>query len=130
MQTYVKFLYDFLDQLFRGFKIFFEGLIKGITQLFNIMAYKNIIKHYSNDFSVSEWVLFAIVIGVVIILLGIIAALIYLKVKRKIKARQKGLNQQELLDEIGMLNNKVIDLVNEKEDILAMKVSQMGLSPR
>jgi hypothetical protein len=34
-----------------------------------------------------------------------------------------------MLDEIADLNNKVATMAQEKEDILAMKVSQLGLKP-
>ena len=34
-----------------------------------------------------------------------------------------------MLEEISTLNNKVASLVTEREDILAMKVSQLGLKP-
>ncbi len=130
MDTYLRFLYEFLTQFFAGFMIFFKGLFDGLKQIFNFKGYQDIIKNYQRDLSSSEWVLAAIAIGAIVILVGIIGMLIYFLVRRKIAARRKGLNQQELLDEIAMLHNKVVDLVKEKEDILAMKVSQMGLSPR
>ena len=39
------------------------------------------------------------------------------------------IEKEELLDEVANLNNQVATLVKEKEDILAMKVSQLGLKP-
>lgn len=129
MDTYLRFLYEFLSQFFGGFITFFKGLWEGLKQIFNIPIYRDIIKNYQRDLSGPEWVLVAIAIGAVLIIVAIIGLLIFFLIKRKIRARKKGLNQQELLDEIAMLHNKVVDLVKEKEDILAMKVSQMGLSP-
>ena len=129
MDTYLRFLYEFLTQFFAGFITFFRGIWEGLKQIFNIKGYQDIIKNYQRDLSGSEWVLAVIAIGAVIILVSIVAILITFFIKRKVAARKKGFNQQELLDEIAMLNNKVVDLVREKEDILAMKVSQMGLSP-
>ena len=38
-------------------------------------------------------------------------------------------DQEELLDEIGKLNNQVRDLMQEKKELMAMKVSQLGLNP-
>ncbi len=129
MDTYIRFLYEFLTQFFGGFITFFRGLWEGIKQIFNFKAYQDIIKNYQRDFKVSEWVLVVIAVGVILIMLAIITLLAFFLIRKKIRARKKGLNQQELLDEIAMLHNKVVDLVREKEDILAMKVSQMGLSP-
>lgn len=129
MDTYLRFLYEFLTQFFAGFIVFFKGLWEGAKHIFNFGAYQDIIKNYQRDFSASEWVLVVIAVGIVIIMLTIIGLLIFFLIKRKIRSRKRGLNQQELLDEIAVLHNKVVDLVKEKEDILAMKVSQMGLSP-
>ena len=39
------------------------------------------------------------------------------------------MNQDELLDEIGNLNKKVRQLMKEKDELMAMKVSQLGLKP-
>ena len=129
MDTYLRFLYEFLTQFFAGFITFFKGLWEGLKQIFNIQGYRDIIKNYQRDLSGPEWVLVAIAVGAVVIFVAILGLLIFFLIKRKIKSRNKGFNQQELLDEIAMLHNKVVDLIKEKEDILAMKVSQMGLSP-
>lgn len=45
------------------------------------------------------------------------------------KFRKKAINQDELLDEIASLNGQVASLIKEKDEILAMKVSQLGLKP-
>ncbi len=129
MNTYLRFLYEFLTQFFAGFITFFRGLWEGLKQIFNFKGYQDIIKNYQRDLSASEWVLVVIAVGVVLIFVAILSLLIFFLFKKRVFSRKKGFNQQELLDEIAMLHNKVVDLVKEKEDILAMKVSQMGLSP-
>ena len=76
MDTYVRFLYEFLSEFFKGLKTIFGGLIEGIKQLFDIPGYVHLIKEYKNDFSVQEWILVAIaVIAVAAILLLTIARL-------------------------------------------------------
>ena len=57
METYGRFLFEFLDQFFSGFKEIFVGLWNGIINIFNIPEYYNIIQHYKEDFSMSEWFL-------------------------------------------------------------------------
>ena len=49
--------------------------------------------------------------------------------KRYFKFRKTLVEQESMLEEIGSLNRQVATLVQEKEQILAMKVSQLGLKP-
>ena len=55
--------------------------------------------------------------------------LIYLLFRKYFKFRKKAIKQDELMEEIATLNGKIAKLVKEKENILAMKVSQLGLKP-
>ena len=50
METYGRFLFEFLGQFFSGFKDIFVGLWNGIINIFNVPEYYNIIKHYEEDF--------------------------------------------------------------------------------
>ena len=54
METYGRFLFEFLHQFFSGFGEIFGGLWKGILNIFNIPEYYYIIQNYANDFKVSE----------------------------------------------------------------------------
>ena len=85
------------------------------------------IENYKNDFGASEWVLLVISVVVMIIILGLIIAVIVLLARKYIRFRKSLVEQEEMLDEIADLNSKVETMVNEREDILAMKVSQLGL---
>ena len=97
--------------------------------MFDFSEYLYIIQFYKNDFKMSEWVLVIIAIVVLAILLALILALLYLIIRKYIRFRKTLVEQESMLNEIGELNNKVASLVKEKEDILAMKVSQLGLKP-
>ena len=50
-------------------------------------------------------------------------------IRKYLKFRKQAINQDELLEEVATLNGKVASLMKEKEEILAMKVSQLGLKP-
>ena len=51
METFTKFLYDFLGQFFSGIGTMFSGIGKGIQMALNIGSYSEIIGKYKNDFS-------------------------------------------------------------------------------
>lgn len=130
MSKFINFLYEFMSVFFNGIKSFFQGIIDCVTQIFNITNYLDVIKFYKDEFGISEWVLAVIAIIVMLLILALIIFLVFLLVRKYIRFRKTLVEQEGMLDEIAVLNRKVSDLVTEKEEILAMKVSQMGLSPK
>ena len=129
MDTYVRFLYEFLNTFFEGLKTIVLGLVNGIKQIFNIPEYMHLIKEYKNDFSVQEWVLVAIAVLAVASILILTVLLVYLIVRKYIRFRKTIVEQESMLKEVADLNKKVETMTKEREEILAMKVSQLGLSP-
>lgn len=129
METFTKFLYDFLGQFFSGIGTMFSGIGKGIQMALNIGSYSEIIGKYKNDFSMPEWILVAISIGLIVFFFVLIGLLIFFIIKKYGKIRKKTIDQDAMLQEIASLNGQVAKLVNEKDEILAMKVSQLGLKP-
>ena len=129
MQIYTKFLYDFLSQFFLGIGTGLKGLWTGIKQMVDIPAYKLIIEKYQNDFSISSWLLVILAIASIVIIFVLIGVLIFLTMRRYFKIKKDTVNQDALLKEVASLNGQVAKLVKEKDEILAMKVSQLGLKP-
>ena len=129
MDTFIRFLYEFMSVFFKGIGMIVTGFFKGIIQMFKIPEYIYIIEFYRNDLKVGEWVLVIIAILLMIILLGLIVLLFVFLIKKVFKFRKTLVEQESMLEEIGELNKEVATLVEEKEKILAMKVSQLGLSP-
>ena len=129
MDTFTRFLFEFLNQFFSGIIEIFKGIGKGIGEAFNLKRYQEILNNYKSDFSIPEWLLVGISIALLIIFVAAIILLIYLLFRKYFKFRKSAIEKEQLLDEVANLNNKVSSLVKEKEDILAMKVSQLGLKP-
>ena len=129
MDTFLRFLYEFLSQFFNGIKYIVMGIFNGFKSIFNIPEYIKVVSEYKNDFSIPEWLLVGLAILVTIILLGLIIFAIYFLVRKYIRIRKSLVEQESLLEEVGTLNNEVAKLVKEKETILAMKVSKLGLKP-
>ena len=127
METYARFLYEFLQQFFSGFGDMIGGIFSGVQKTFNVVKYKEIIEFYKNDFSIAEWILVAIAILAVVSVVGIISALVILFVKKNAKWKKKLMNQEELLKEIDSLNKQVETLVDEKLKILDMKNPNLGI---
>ena len=129
MDTFFRFLYEFLSVFFGGIRYIFGGLLHGIVSIFNIPEYISIVNHYKKDFNIPEWILVGVAIIVVLLVLGLIIAGLYFLIRKIIRIRKTLVEQESLLEEIGTLNNQVNKMMKEKEDILAMKVSKLGLKP-
>ena len=129
MNTFVRFLYEFMSVFFRGIGMIVGGFFKGIIQIFSVQEYLYVIEFYRKDLNVAEWVLVVIAVLVMFFVLALIVLMISFFVKKYIKFRKTLVEQESMLNEIGELNREVASLVQEKEKILAMKVSQLGLKP-
>ena len=130
METYGRFLYEFLNQFFSGFKDIFGGLWNGIVKIFNVPEYYKIVKHYQQDFSMSEWFLTGLAIIAILVIIGAVVGIIALFLRRHMKWRKKIIDQEELLKQIDSLNKQVEELVEEKLKILSMKTPEFGIDAR
>ncbi len=128
METYGRFLFEFLDQFFSGFKDIFSGLFTGVQKIFNIGKYNDIIQYYKNDFSMPEWVLVALAISSLVLIVALVVILVILFIRKNVKWKKKLMDQEELLQQIDSLNNQVESLIEEKLKILDMKNPELGIN--
>lgn len=129
METFFRFLYEFLAIFFGGLIYIFKSIGVGIVKVFNVGSYISIINFYKKDFTGFEWFLVALTFFLVLALIFLIGFLIFLLVRKYVRIRKSLVEQEVLLEEVGKLNNEVYKLMKEKENILALKVSQLGISP-
>ncbi len=128
--TVTTFISEFLNQFFiQGLFGIFKGIGMGIVNMFNIPAYINIFKANSSNFTAVDWIIAILTVVATVAILAVIVILVVLLIKKYIRVRKTIVDQEELLNEVGNLNREIIKLSSEKERILAMKVSQLGLKP-
>ena len=82
MQTFARFLFEFMSVFFGGIGLIFKGIFNGFVQMFNIGEYAYIIQFYKNDFSIAEWILVVIAVVILIVLLGLIVLLFYFIIRK------------------------------------------------
>ncbi len=129
MNLFFRFLYEFLSIFFDGIVLMFQGIGKGLYKIVNYKDYQAILSSYKDTFQGAEWLLVGFVIALIVIILGSLITLVVFGINRIIKFGRTRVNQDDLLDEIDNLNNQVNRLMKEKQDIMAMKVSKLGLNP-
>lgn len=127
MGDFFGWFFAFITELLGGFAKIFIGLWDGLKQIFNIPAYIEIFKQYSENFGILGWVLSIIAILVVIAIFGLLIFIIVLMIRKYIRFRHSIVSNEDLLEEIADLQRQVLKMTKEKDEIIAMKVSQMGL---
>ena len=129
MNTFFRFFYEFVSIFFDGLFKGFKGLWAGIKDMFEISKYSQVINSYKDSFNGNEKVFVTICIVILVIIALIVCFLIYFFIKKVVRKSRIKMNKDELLNEIANLNDQVEKLMKEKEDLLALKVSQLGLNP-
>lgn len=128
--TVTSFISEFLNQFFvQGLFGIFKGIGLGIVNMFNIPRYIQIFKANSADFKATDWIIAILTVIATVAILAVIVILLVVLIKKYLRVRKTLVDQEELLNEVANLNREIIKLSSEKERILAMKVSQLGLKP-
>ena len=127
MNTFIRFLYEFISIFFDGLFAGIKGLFSGIGQMFNFGEYAKIIDSYKDNFNGGEKIFVILCIVFLIAIVLIVVFLIFLFIKKILRKASIHMTKDELLNEIANLNDKVRKLMKEKDEIMAMKVSQLGL---
>ncbi len=125
MDTFLRFFYEFFDIFVSGLQSIWEGIVG----IFNFGNYVKIIDNYSKEFDGPEWLFTAIAVGIIVLIIGLIAFLIFLYVRKFVRNKTHKISNDSLLEEVDKLNNQVRKLMKENAELMAMKVSQLGLNP-
>jgi len=124
-----RFIFDFYGQFFGGLWTIIKGLGLGIFNMFRVTRYWQIASSYSQTYG--GWVIVAAILAS-LLLIAFIVLLVYAivtLVRRRVVLRTKLHTQEDLVQEVNTLTREVMRLNLEKDKILSMKVSQMGLNP-
>lgn len=129
MNTFIRFFYEFISIFFDGIVMIFKGLFEGIGKMFNFGEYARLISNYNGNFNTGEKILVAISIIVLVIVVLLLIFLLVMFIRKLMRKADLDLDKDEMLNEIADLNTQVAKLMKEKDEIMAMKVSQLGLNP-
>lgn len=129
MDTVFKFLFEFLGQFFGSLWSIITGLFTGIGGAFDFSAYINIINAYTTELGGLAWGIAILAILLLVAVLVLFVWLIVASVKKFIRSHRRRKDTDSLVKEVQALNKEVMRLNLEKDKILSMKVSQIGLNP-
>lgn len=129
MDTVFKFLFEFLGQFFGSLWSIITGLFGGIGGAFDFPAYINIINAYTTELGGLAWGIAILAIILLVAVLVLCVWLIVVAIKKFIRSHRRRKDTDSLVKEVQALNKEVMRLNLEKDKILSMKVSQIGLNP-
>ena len=129
MNTFLRFFYEFISIFFDGFFSGIKGLWDGITKMFGFSEYAKLISNYKDNFNGNEKIFLILCIIFLLVFIVVFIMLFVLIIRAIMRKFGNDVSKDELLDEIGDLNDQVYKLMKEKDELMAMKVSQLGINP-
>ena len=124
-QYYVDFIQQFIHNIVALIKSIFGAIFKFFGK--DIAGYFNSLLSYSNKFNALDWICYVVVFLINIGLICFVIVFLVYVIKRKLRIKKKQFEKEELLEEIETLNYKIEELIQEKNQIFAMKVSSLGV---
>ena len=133
MVNFAKYYIEFLRALFSNIGEFFSRLWTAFSDAFfnDIIEYFKILISHWSGFTFIDWLFEVVAIVINVGFFGFLGLRAYQLIRRYIRFVRKEIEKDLLLEEIASLNLKTAELVDEKNKIMAMKVSQLttGSSP-
>jgi len=115
METYTRFLYEFLSQFFSGIIMVLQALWNGVISMLNIPEYVRIVHDYKGDLNMLEWLLVAGSILIITIVAICLVSLIGMVIKKYVNIIRRDGDREELIKD---LRKEVIELTQEKEELI------------
>lgn len=130
MIEFVRYYIDFLRNLW-------DNIVEFFRQVFAIIA--NIFYHYpieyirrliefSKEFNFLDWIAAIVIIALNIAFVVFLLIRLVLLIRKYIKFNRSEITKEKLMAEIGVLSQRIVELTDEKNQILALKMETVGLS--
>lgn len=123
---YVEFFKQFWNDILAFFKTIWNEII--LVLFSNVKYYFTLLARHTAGFDIISWIMIVVTTLLNLSLVLFIIAKIVIWFRKYASFRRVEIEKNELIDEIASLNDKVVSLVEEKNQIMAMKVSQLGIS--
>lgn len=133
MNEFSRFYVELFKRIGENIVYFFENAIWKDTLLKlyeNIKGHVQLLISSSEDFTVISWVMVVVTFILNMSLIIFILARLFLWFKKFASFRRIEIEKNELIEEIARLNDRVLELDDEKNQILALKVSNIGGRPQ
>lgn len=128
MNAFFYYFYTTIEHIIELFVQVVYALWNLIVGLIDVPYYINMFRTYKGELTAAGWVCVIIVHFLIIVLIVMVCYLIYRGLKVAFKFKVPVVEYEKLKDEVVRLNREVLKTQYEKDKILAMKVSEMGMN--
>ena len=126
-QWYIQFLSDFWNNICEWFLLHISIIVKIFkTDWWDSNGYFNTLSNAMGSWNALDYIAFILVLIINIGFIALLFVLLFQLLKRYIKFVKREIDKDSLVEEVSLLNQKVVELIDEKNKILAMKVSTLG----
>lgn len=129
MSNFLKWFFAFITMILQGFGEILFGFGRGLKAIFDIPGFVALFREHAGNFSVGEWIVSILAVIIVLAVYVLLGFMLVLAVRKYIRFRHSIVSNEDLLEEIAELQRRVMKLMKEKDEIMAMKVTQMGMKP-
>ena len=131
MQGFAQYYVQFLKDLWGNICSWFMAHINIIVKIFygdwaNSGGYFDSLGNAIGTWNALDYIAFILVLVINIGFIAILIVLIFQLLRRYIRFVRREIDKDTLVEEVSLLNQKVVELIDEKNKILAMRVSQIG----
>ena len=132
MSEFLKFAYELLSSVVYNLVEWVSNIFWGFVKLFitGWADYFNIFRTYFGELNVFSKILAVLLMLILIAIPVFLIILIVRKIVMRIKLKADKADNATLYKEIGRLNKQVLELIDEKNKVLALKVNAMGGTER
>lgn len=127
MNAYFYYFYNFMRQIFDNLynlAIAFKDCVLGIL---DIQFYQKLANSYYKDLSPLGWIAYIITHILIYLLIALVLYLLFKALKVALRFKVPVVKYEQMKDEVVTLKREIMKANYEKDKILAMKVSEMGL---
>ena len=131
MGNFSRFYVQFLGDLWGNICDWFNMHIKIIVKIFkgdwyDAGGYFDQLGNSIGSWNALDYIAFILVLIINIGFIALLAILIFQLLRRYVRFVRREIDKDTLVEEVSLLNQKVVELIDEKNKILAMRVSQIG----
>lgn len=131
MIEFIRYYIDFLRTLWDNFIRFLRNFFGAIGKFFfsDVGGYFDLLASYSKNFNVLDWIAAVVIISLNIAFVVFLVIKILQLLRAYFKFNRSEITKEKLVDEITLLSEKLVEVNDEKNQILALKMETIGLSP-
>ena len=131
MSGFAQYYVGFLQDLWKNIGEWFLRHISIIVKIFygdwwESGGYFDELGNAISGWNALDYIAFILVLLINIGFIGLLVVLLYQLIRRYVKFAKREVDKDALVEEVSLLNQKVVELIDEKNKILAMRVSQIG----